>query len=52
MMTIVVCMRDEGLQTSQFPEQHLVDDLYPAPAFFDVLAYIINIIKEIAEGIQ
>ena len=33
------------LQTGEFSEQHLVDDLYPAPAFLDVLAYIIYIIK-------
>ena len=40
------------LQTGEFSEQHLVDDLYPASAFLDVFAYIINIIKEVAEGIQ
>ena len=42
--------------TSQFAKQNFIDSLNLAPTFLDVapdvLAYIINIIKEVAEGIQ
>jgi len=40
----------------EFTQQHLVDGLNLSPSFFkvvdNILAYIINIIKEVAEGIK
>ena len=40
------------LQVLQFPQQQFVDHLDAVALAFDVLAYIINIIKEVAEGIE
>ena len=36
----------------QLAQQHLVDGLNASSALADVLTYIIDIIKEVAEGIQ
>ena len=41
-----------GLEFGEAAEHQLVDDLYAASLLADVLAYIVYIIKEVAEGVE
>ena len=51
MITAMVCMRVR-LKFREPPEHQFTDDLYSVTLFRNVFAYIIYIIKEVAEGVK